>query len=355
MKKILAIIVVCTLLCHTYRVVAIKPTFYLKNKGAQMPVTVRGNMHSCALIIFLHGGPGGTSMKKIGTRAFTSLEDKFGVVYWDQRGSDGASGGTQKEHMHLSQFIEDLDLLVDQLQNRYPRHKLFLMGHCWGGGLGTAYLTDSRRQSRITGWIDVAGAHNNPRSDSLSAEWVKSCARKKIRSGEDLEYWKKALRWYDANPHFPSNALGHYSFVRKLHGYQFAQGDSLGTFPGYTTAEIVRQPVRYASYYLNYYLTLNKFIISDIDLTPAMKNIYTPSLILWGKEDGLIPVQQAYEAYRSLGTPPASKRLIIFENTAHTIYYEQPTRFVIEVTDFIQAQLETPGLLVHATLKENPN
>ncbi|HEX5171855.1 MAG TPA: hypothetical protein VFW11_21900, partial [Cyclobacteriaceae bacterium] len=40
--------------------------FYLVNKGAQMPVSVRGNKASGIFILFIHGGPGGTSLQKIG-------------------------------------------------------------------------------------------------------------------------------------------------------------------------------------------------------------------------------------------------------------------------------------------------
>src|SRR5688572_130134 len=149
----------------------IKPTFVLKKDGAKMPVVVRGNLESGILILFLHGGPGGTSLKKIGTRAFNSLEENYGVVYWEQRGADGSVGGMQKARMNLQQYIDDLDVLVDQLKITYSGSKLYLMGHCWGGGFGVAYLIDPTRQAKIAGWIDVAGAHNNPRGDSLSVEW----------------------------------------------------------------------------------------------------------------------------------------------------------------------------------------
>lgn len=300
-----------------------------------MPVIVRGKVDSRILILFLHGGPGGTAMKKIGTRAFNGLEEDFGVVYWDQRGAEGSQGGNQNKYMNLGQFIEDLDVLIDKIQTLYPTSQVYLMGHCWGGGFGTAYLADTTRQSKITGWIDVAGAHNNPKGDSLSAAWVKNYAKEKIVKGEQVRYWKRAISWYDKNSRFASNALGHYNFVRKSHGYQYAEGDSLGVFPCYTNMDIIRKPFSYAAYYLNYYSTLNKFIISDIDLTPQMKNITLPSLIIWGDKDGLIPVAMASEAYHALGTSGSKKQLVIFENTAHTIYYEQPTRFVIAVKEFV--------------------
>jgi pimeloyl-ACP methyl ester carboxylesterase len=268
MKTRIFLIGIMTITFYTNSLSVIKPTFHLKNKEATMPVVVRGKMDSDILILFLHGGPGGTAMKKIGTRAFNGLEEEFGVVYWDQRGATGSQGGTQKKYMNLNQFIEDLDVLIDKIRNLYPTSQLFLMGHSWGGGFGTAYLTDPIRQSKIAGWIEVAGAHNNPKGDSLSAVWVKNHAKEKIMKGEHVQYWKRALKWYEKNPRFDSNAMAHYNFVRKSHGYQSVEGDSLGQYPGYVNIDILRRPVRYVAYYFNFYQTLNKFIISDIDLTP---------------------------------------------------------------------------------------
>jgi len=43
--------------------------FYLVNKNAQMPVSVRGNTSSGIFVVFLHGGPGGTALQKIGLPA----------------------------------------------------------------------------------------------------------------------------------------------------------------------------------------------------------------------------------------------------------------------------------------------
>jgi pimeloyl-ACP methyl ester carboxylesterase len=239
--------------------------------------------------------------------------------------------------MNLNQFIEDLDRLVDKIHHLYPNSRLFLLGHSWGGCLGTAYLTDSLRQSKIAGWIDVAGAHNNIKGDSLSAEWVKDFAHQKIALGEEVRYWKHALRWYDKHPRFASDAMGHYNFVRKSKGYQFVEGDSLGLNPCYTTRDLLRSPLGYAAYYLNYYNTLNSLIISGLDLTPQMKNITLPSLIIWGDKDGIIPVEMAYEAYHAIGTDISKKDVIIFENTAHTIYYEQPYGFVKAVKEFLHS------------------
>jgi pimeloyl-ACP methyl ester carboxylesterase len=238
--------------------------------------------------------------------------------------------------MNLLQYIDDLDALVDQLKITYLGSKLYLMGHCWGGGFGVAYLIDPTRQAKIAGWIDVAGAHNNPRGDSLSVEWVKAYAHKMVRKGKDVSYWKRALRWYRNNPAFTSDKLSHYGFVRRSSGYQLVHGDTLGKFPGYTKTDLLFRPITFISYYSNYYKTLSSFLISDINLTPLMHKIKIPSLIIWGENDGLIPLPMACEAFESLGTPRAEKQLIMLPDTGHTVYYEQPILFTHAVKAFIK-------------------
>lgn len=335
MKTKLIFIVALLLNYHAHLQGKVKPTFYLTNNEARMPVVVRGNLCSNVLIVFLHGGPGGTALKKIGTRAFNSLEKEFGLVYWDQRGADASRGGAQRKWMNLKQFVSDLDMLINYLHFLYPNSSLFLMGHCWGGALATAYLGDYVRQTKIAGWINVAGAYNNPKSDSLSAIRVKNYAKQMIRKKENETYWQYALQWYKKNPTFTSAQLTHYTFVKESFGYQRIEGDSLGQFPCYTMRDLLLRPAQYIGYYLNYYRALNNFIISDIDLTTEMKNIKIPSLIIWGELDGLIPVEMAHHAYRALATIPESKELHILPNTAHTVFYEQPVVFSETVKRFI--------------------
>jgi proline iminopeptidase len=346
-KTMIIRLAVIAQLAFSGNLAAQQATFWLKNNNAKMPVAVRGNVQSNMLIVFLHGGPGGTALKKIGTRAFNKLEEDFGVVYWDQRGADKANGGIKKHYMNTYQFVEDLDKLIDQIQILYPSSSLFLMGHCWGGALATAYLADEQRQKKIAGWIMVGGAYNNPRGDSLSMVWVKAHAQKMIAEGKDSPYWKKAMKWYAKNPFFSSAQLRHYTFVRKAHGYQLVKGDSLGPFPCYTQKDMLKAPNRYIGYYLNYYRTLLRFIISDIDLSGDLYKIKIPTLILWGLEDGLVPVTLGQESFDLMGAE--DKFLILYEGVAHTVYYEHPVPFARDVGRFIMRF--TPGPVQPVAMK----
>jgi pimeloyl-ACP methyl ester carboxylesterase len=58
-----------------------------------------------------------------------------------------------------------------------------------------------------------------------------------------------------------------------------------------------------------------------------------PTLILWGKDDGLIPVSHAIAAHEAI---PGS-RLEVFEGVGHFPHCEAPERFVDVLLDFIDA------------------
>jgi pimeloyl-ACP methyl ester carboxylesterase len=60
-----------------------------------------------------------------------------------------------------------------------------------------------------------------------------------------------------------------------------------------------------------------------------------PTLIVWGSNDPVIPVEHAYEAHEGI----AGSRLEIFEGVGHYPHVEAPERFVAVLTDFIETTL----------------
>jgi pimeloyl-ACP methyl ester carboxylesterase len=312
--------------------------FYLVNKGAQMPVSVRGNIDSGILILFLHGGPGGTALQKVGLPAFVTLEKSYGVVYWDQRASGSSQGNSKDEYLSLAQFTEDLEKLVDLIRFKYDTPTIFLMGHSWGGCLGTSYLTDSGRQEKIRGWIEIDGAHNNPKADSLSMAWITAYADEQIASHVDKPFWSFVKNWYIDNPNFTTDQLEHYAFVDKANGYIYDPSLQPGSqkFPNYSFAYIFDSPANVTAALTNYSNVIEKFIVSDIDLTPQMKKITLPTLVIWGLHDGIIPYPMATHAINALGTVDSDKSLVTLSSSAHNGFYEEPEVFADAVITFIK-------------------
>ncbi|MDH3705520.1 MAG: alpha/beta fold hydrolase [Acidimicrobiia bacterium] len=67
-----------------------------------------------------------------------------------------------------------------------------------------------------------------------------------------------------------------------------------------------------------------------------------PTMLVWGDEDPIIPVEHAYTAHKAI---PGS-RLEIFEGGGHFPHLEDPERFVAVVRDFVATTEPVPNGLV---------
>jgi len=122
--------------------------YYIRNNGADMPVWVCGNKDSNAFIIFLHGGPGGSAQAYHYLQAFNKFEENYACVYWDQRAAGASHGNSQIEDFTIEQFVNDTGKVVDSIRAKFKNPSIFLLGHSWGGCLGTAFLLDGMDRIR---------------------------------------------------------------------------------------------------------------------------------------------------------------------------------------------------------------
>lgn len=304
--------------------------FYLNNDEAVMPVWVKGNQAANTFIIMLHGGPeGGSSQYYTIFPSHKKIEEKYAIVYWDQRMCGMSQGNPSMESATLAQFTEDLDKLVQLIQEKYHQPKLFLMGHSWGGALATNYLL--QYPDKIRGWIEIDGGHSWTNANAISREIMMQYAENQIIENKEKDYWQFALTWYDAHKVVGINDNAHYNFVGKANGYDYnPQSDSL---PIPFTALLFYSPISTAYFFVPYKFA---FLNDGLDLQNKIHDITIPSLICWGRHDRVFPVQIAADTYQKLGTPLADKYLHIFEMSAHSPNYEQPTEFANEVIRFLE-------------------
>jgi len=71
-------------------------------------------------------------------------------------------------------------------------------------------------------------------------------------------------------------------------------------------------------------------------LTPKLKTITLPSLLLWGKYDFVVPPSLGEEMLEELGTPIADKSLILFEQSGHGMEGSELDKLVVEISNFIE-------------------
>ncbi|MBD2723065.1 alpha/beta fold hydrolase [Hymenobacter armeniacus] len=98
--------------------------------GVRLYVRVAGQGRPC---VFVHGGPGAGS-ETIETLAGPMLEQRFQMIYLDQRGS-GRSASSPTKAYGLPRLVQDLEDLRQQLH----LERWVLMSHSFGGLIATAY------------------------------------------------------------------------------------------------------------------------------------------------------------------------------------------------------------------------
>jgi predicted alpha/beta-fold hydrolase len=109
--------------------------------GATQWLSIRGSDRRNPILLYLHGGPGSTTMPEDYTFQ-TRWEDYFTVVQWDQRGAGKTYASNDPKALASTMTIEevtsDAEEVVRYLQKRYDKRRMFLRGHSWGSVLGVA-------------------------------------------------------------------------------------------------------------------------------------------------------------------------------------------------------------------------
>lgn len=110
---------------------------YVSIGGIEQYLEIGGDAPDHPILLYLHGGPGGTSLPAV--MSWRTWEERFTVVHWDQRGAcrtfrkNGAEGcGRLTIERMVSDGIEVAQFLLAHL----GKPKVLLVGHSWGSALG---------------------------------------------------------------------------------------------------------------------------------------------------------------------------------------------------------------------------
>lgn len=311
--------------------------FFVRSAGADLPVWVRGNTDSGVFMVVLAGGPGDSGMSYV-SPVTESLEEKYAVVYWDQRAAGVAQGNPTPETISLEQFVADTHAVISTLRQRHGVQKLFLFGPSWGGTLGTAYLLE--HQEGVAGWIDLDGSHDWQMNWDFALDYVKVHAERKLAAGEEVDTWRGVPEWAESmkGTRMSSDNLWKWqSLCTKAGGYFHDPSNS----PGAGADLLLFSPFSLGAQLANDGIVLEKLLSDDafydaLRMSSKLSRITIPSLVLWGRHDGAVPVAMAHDAHDNLGTPPEHKFLVIFEKSAHMPPFEEPEAFLTAVTQFIE-------------------
>ncbi|GAA3607891.1 alpha/beta hydrolase [Flavivirga amylovorans] len=311
-------------------------TIFVRHKDADMPAYIHGNASEKVFLIILHGGPGGTGLTYRANTIKSDIEKECAVVYFDQRGSGMSQGSYSENGISVDIMAEDVLALVKVIKHKYgDDSRFFLMGHSWGGTLGTSALL--KDQSDFSGWIEVGGAHN---TQGLYFEYIanfKRVASEQIEAGNSIDFWQGVLdlvnnvnqTQYNEDDSSKMNNKGHQAEEK------FENDNVINKWKNDSSRTIFKYNILTTLWTGNKTQSIlgDQGLWEDLNYTGRLPEITVPSLILWGKHDAIVPPKFAQEAFDNLGS--SNKELVIFERSGHSPMFNEGPLFAEKVIQFI--------------------
>ncbi len=313
-------------------------TFYVQNAGAAMRVLVEGNTGSNTFLLIVHGGPGLGSFSYNTDYISRHLEDKYAVVYWDQRNAGASQGNANQIQLTLSQMTDDLKKVIQVLKHRYGQgSRVFILGHSFGGLLATSFMTQGDNQHLVEGWIYANGTHNYPLNDSLTRLKLLSVGREQIALGVHVDEWRKIVAYCQAHPgHFPaakSARLAAYAAEAETYFEQVKQTSALGSLVRSAT----RQHAPVSSVVVNLLRAGNGELnrqLAATSLSELLPRITKPTLVLGGAYDFICPQNLGEEVFDQVRA--TEKRQVVSPVSGHLIMQQDEELFCREVSRFVE-------------------
>ena len=210
--RLLYFLVAFTLLPNVCISQKINEDHVIRIGGLKQFIHVEGISQDLPLLLFLHGGPGGSAM---GTyRKWTNtLSKHFLIVMWDQRETGKTLELNESpKPLSIQQFKDDTNQLVDSLLSIYHQQKLYLVGHSWGTVLG--FYMAEHFPKKLHAYVAVGPMINQLESERIilrrmleNAERERNVNKLKelssikipFQNGEQLYFHRKYLFEYVGN------------------------------------------------------------------------------------------------------------------------------------------------------------
>ena len=152
----------------------------------------------------------------------------------------------------------------------------------------------------------------------------------------DVDYWTEARDWCATVPDMTikENYFKYDAYLTNTNAYQYDPNQELegpevgawGSMNSYLSLSI---------FFNGGYLS-NHFNILKLNLSPQMAKIKIPSLVIWGRHDGVNTIEMGFDAYNSIGGPGfADKEMVILENSAHLAHLEEQELFTQSFRKFV--------------------
>jgi pimeloyl-ACP methyl ester carboxylesterase len=309
--------------------------FFLEEKGNAMPIQVHGNLASNKMLFVVHGGPGGNAITYRDDYVIKNVESQFAVIYWDQRLAGASQGNSSDDDIAL--FKADAKKVIQLIKSRYGNDKeLYIFGHSWGGFLSPYFLQDGNNQDLFKGWIQIDGAHDYYKNDSLTREMLLAYGKREIAKNKNTDKWQPILDYCNLHPYDESFevAVQLNRYAGQAEGYIDEVNEPVNTAFGLLTSNDFSATAQISN-------IINTAMIRKIDRQtypiPTGKDLYKlklPTLLLWGRHDFVCPIGLTDDIKKNIGSNDVTEK--VFENSGHSPMNNEPELFWKTVVDWVK-------------------
>jgi pimeloyl-ACP methyl ester carboxylesterase len=292
--------------------------------GAAQWIRVRGADTFNPVLLLIQQGPGLPMINE--ARRFEhvlGLEQAFTVVYWDQRGCGRSLRRRQdRDGISLEAMAGDTVSLLDYLRNRFGG-KIYVAGFSFGGTVG-AYAAAQRPDlvaTLVAVGMDIDGAE----AGTSAYDFALAAARQRGHRRATRQ-----LQAIGSPPHLTSKQFT--TRVRWATNFGgVTTGETYGTLARGLLASLVRSPDYPAADVIRTVRGISATQaallpeLATLDLARTVPRLDVPVVMVQGRRDQVAPGAAAQRYARSLQAP--GKRLVWFDNSAHTPHLEESGKF----------------------------
>ncbi len=276
-------------------------TDYLKIDNQRIAYTTTGSPSNPA-IVFVHGL---MSHRGVWTSTVGVLKENYFCITPDLLGFGDSDKPDDGDYSIPAQAERVL-----KMANYFRLRQFNLVGHSMGGQIST-YLTATLAPHRVYKLVNVDGVVTGKLSDR-----AQNIIRRMVAMAEKIpalyklssalcDVWRPFAIWTFKDWFYQAKALAFDSWALDRH---------MAMNP-----EIARSTPRAWD------------SLNAMDLTPSIKNITSPALVIFGIQDGTVPVAQAHIFKNEL---PAAQ-LVLIDQCGHFPMYEKFDEYIRPVQEFL--------------------
>jgi pimeloyl-ACP methyl ester carboxylesterase len=140
---------------------------FVKIGGIEQWIEIRGTSPDSPVLLFLHGGPGGSS--RSAAASMSAWERHFTVVHWDQRGAAKTfvrNGEAGCGALTIARMIDDAIEVAEFLLRHLGKDRIVLLGHSWGSVLALHMIR--RRPELFAAYVGTGQVVNMRRNEEFN-------------------------------------------------------------------------------------------------------------------------------------------------------------------------------------------